>query len=130
MASNKKTPAARASADRLAALAGVSATSSGAAAMAAPGPPRRVSVEPDVTRIRKCAIEETPEERKKRLAAKSVNFGASFFARILILGAAGYFLWIEFQSTGQIHRAVATGVFAMVADFGRVVMKAMTPGSK
>lgn len=114
--------------DRLAALAGGGSLAQADASAAAPR--RRVSVEPDMSRIRKCSIDETPEERKKRLAAKTVNFGATFIARIIIMAAAGFFLWTELQNTGKVHRGVVVGMFAMLADFGRVMMKALEPGSK
>lgn len=114
-------------ADRLAAVAGVGATQADADMSA---PRRRVSLEPDMSRIRKSSIEETPAQRKKRLAAKTVNFSATFIARIIIIGAAGFYAWTEFQSTGKVHRGVAIGIFAMFADFGRVMLKALEPGSK
>lgn len=121
-----KKPAMAMNADRLAAVAGAApVVEAGEAA-----PRRRVSVEPDLSRIRKCSIDETPEERKKRLAAKTVNFSATIIARIVIIGAAGLFAWSEFQSTGKIHRGVALGMFAMTADLGRVLLKALEPGSK
>jgi hypothetical protein len=116
--------------DRVAAVAGVSAPLSSKADAHASTQARRVSVEPDMSRIRKSSIDETPEERKKRLAAKTVNFGATIIARLIILGAAGFYTWMEFQSTGKIHRGFAIGIFVMLADFGRVVLKAMEPGSK
>lgn len=116
--------------DRLAALAGAGAGAAAQVDAGASAPRRRVSVEPDLSRIRKCSIDETPAERKKRLAAKTVNFGATFIARIIIMGAAGFFIWTELQNTGKIHRGVAVGMFAMLADFGRVMMKALEPGSK
>jgi len=123
-----KKPAMAMNADRLAAVAGASAAPALSAGEAAPQ--RRVSVEPDLSRIRKCSIDETPEERKKRLAAKTVNFSATIIARLFIIGAAGLFAWNEFQNTGQLHRGVAVGVFAMTADLGRVILKALEPGSK
>lgn len=121
----------RVSADRLAAVTGGSANRMAAAVAAPSGAAmRRAAVEPDLSRIRKSRIEETPEERKKRLAAKSVNFGASFIARIVILAAAGYYAYDLYSFSGDIHRGLAFGMFAMVADFGRVMMKAMEPGTK
>ena len=127
MAFGGKKPAMAMNADRLAAVAGVSAAP---AASASETPKRRVSVEPDLSRIRKCSIDETPEERKKRLAAKTVNFSATIIARLVIIGAAGLFAWSEFQNTGKFHRGVALGIFAMTADLGRVILKALEPGSK
>lgn len=131
MAFSKKNAAAQISMDRLAAVAGVSA-GAGVAQVAAGGAARarRVSLEPDVSRIRKNAIEETPEERKRRLAAKTVNFGATIIARIIILAAAGLYVWQTYQFSGQMHRGLAFGIFAMTADLGRVMLKAMEPGSK
>lgn len=123
-----KKPAIAMNANRLAAVAGASAAPAASAGEAAP--PRRVSVEPDLSRIRKCSIDETPEERKKRLAAKTVNFSATIIARLVIIGAAGLFAWSEFQNTGKFHRGVAIGIFAMTADLGRVILKALEPGSK
>lgn len=122
-----KKPAMAMNASRLAAVAGASAAP---AVSASEAPMRRVSVEPDLSRIRKCSIDETPEERKKRLAAKTVNFTATIIARLIIIGAAGLFAWSEFQNTGKFHRGVALGIFAMTVDLGRVILKALEPGSK
>lgn len=122
-----KKPAMAMNASRLAAVAGASAAP---AASASEAPMRRVSVEPDLSRIRKCSIDETPEERKKRLAAKTVNFTATIIARLIIICAAGLFAWSEFQNTGKFHRGVALGIFAMTVDLGRVILKALEPGSK
>ena len=117
--------------DRLAAVAGLPTTAAATAgAGASEAPRRRVSVEPDMSRIRKCSLDETPEERKKRLAAKTVNFTATILARLVIIAAAGLYAWTEFESTGKIHRGVAIGIFAMTADLGRVMLKALEPGSK
>ncbi|NOX94956.1 MAG: hypothetical protein GXP04_07635 [Alphaproteobacteria bacterium] len=128
MGANDKIPSIQIGADRLAAVAG------GAVAMQrevmAPEPARRVKRELDLSRIRKCSVDETPKQRKKRLAAKIVNFSASILVRLIILGVAGFFVWTEFQSTGTVHNGYAAGILLMVADFGRIVMKAMTPGTK
>lgn len=130
----KQQPAFQVSAARLAAVSGGgAATAAAMPASASAGesaPRRRVSVEPDVSRIRKNMIDETPEERKKRLAAKTVNFGATIIARIVIFAGVGLYAWKTYQFSGEIHRGVALGLFAMTADFGRVCLKAMTPGSK
>ena len=126
MGFGKQKAPARASAARLNALAGASPSMEVEAA----GPRPRVSVEPDLSRINKNRIVETPEERKKRLAAKTVNFGATFTARIIIIAAACVYGYDLYQSTGEVHRGVAAGVLAMVVDFGRVLLKAMEPGSK
>lgn len=129
MGFGKQEAVARISNDRLAAVTGGVAVSapSGEPAQA---PLRRVSVEPDLSKMRKNRIEESPEQRKKRLAAKTVNFGATFLARLILIGAAGYYGYEQFQQTGVINRGVAMGVFIMLGDFGRVMLKAMEPGSK
>lgn len=129
MGFKKQEPAPRVDAGRLAALAGVKAEPSASPSEAAPAR-RRVSVEPDLSRINKNRLIETPEERKKRLAAKSVNFSASFIGRSAIIGAALWYGYGLYQSTGDIDRLVAIGVLVMAADFGRVLLKAMEPGSR
>ena len=126
MGFGKQKAPARVSAARLNALAGASPS----VEVEAAGPRPRVSVEPDLSRINKNRIVETPEERKKRLAAKTVNFGATFIARIIIIAAACAYGYDLYQSTGAVHRGVAAGVLAMIVDFGRVLLKAMEPGSK
>ncbi|MEO1252629.1 MAG: hypothetical protein AAFW81_09820 [Pseudomonadota bacterium] len=83
-----------------------------------------------MARIRPRGIDETSEERQRRLAAKSVNFGATIIARTVIMAAAGLYAWQEFQFTGQVHRGVAVGMVVMLGDFGRVVMKAAEPGTR
>ena len=132
MGFGKQQAAARISGDRLAAVTGgggvIAAPDVGQVASAASV--RRVSVEPDLSKMRKNRIEETPEQRKKRLAAKTVNFGATFIARIIIIGAAGYYGYQSFEMTGAFPRGIGMGIFVMVGDFGRVMLKAMEPGSK
>lgn len=139
MGFKKQETAPRIDAGRLAALAGKriegvgpsSATMASGEAPTPDEPPRRrVSVEPDLSRINKNRLIETPEQRKKRLAAKSVNFSASFLARIAIIGAALWYGYGLYQSTGDIDRLVAIGVLVMALDFGRVLLKAMEPGSR
>jgi len=131
MGFGSKKPVARISVDRLAAVTGGGGVEMAeAAAAAAPSPPRPVMLEPDVSRIRKNMVDEAPEERKRRLAAKTVNFSTTILARMVILAAAGFYAWNEFQFSGQVHRGVAIGLFAMTADLGRVTLKVMTPGSK
>lgn len=120
--------------DRLAAIAG-SAPTAAAADVASPGavataPRRSADLQPDPSRIRPRQIEETPETRKRRLAAKTVNFTATIIARIVIIGGAGLWAWKQYEYTGQIHRGVAVGVFIMFGDLGRVLLKAMEPGTK
>ncbi|MEZ5892469.1 MAG: hypothetical protein R3C58_04895 [Parvularculaceae bacterium] len=127
----QKNEAPRASADRLASIAGGASTRSFAQAHAAPASaPRQVLLEPDLSRIRPRGIEETPDQRKRRLAAKTINFSMTFIARIVIMAAVGLLAWDIYQRTGAIHRGIAVGMFAMVADFGRVLLKCMEPGTK
>ena len=119
--------------DRLAAVAGASngamaSASNGAASPAARR--HRGELQPDPSRIRPRQIEETPEDRKRRLAAKTVNFTATIIARVVIIAAAALWAWEEYQYTGQIHRGVAVGIFVMFGDLGRVMMKAAEPGTK
>lgn len=87
-------------------------------------------LEPDLSRIKPRGVDETPEERKKRLAAKTINFTATFLARLVLMAAVAKYGYDAFQMTGVVHRGVAVGMFAMVADFGRVAIKAMEPGTK
>ncbi|MBT8473197.1 MAG: hypothetical protein HKN14_09480 [Marinicaulis sp.] len=124
-----KQAVARVSENRLSAVAGVGAAGSFPAGSSV-GAARRVSIEPDLSKIRKCRIEETPEERKKRLAAKTVNFGATIIARLVIIAALGVYAWGEYQTSGRIHRGVLFGLVAMGGDLGRVLLKMMEPGSK
>ncbi len=124
-----KKPVAQISLDRLAAVAG-----GGVVETAEPVEVRSVkpvTLEPDVSRIRKTnMVDETPEAHKRRLAAKTVNYSMTFLVRIIIFAAVVYYAWGEHHLTGQIHRGVAIGLLVMAADFGRVALKAMTPGSK
>lgn len=124
----KKQPPPRASTDRLAAIAG------GAAAIEpAPqstGPAVRMVLEPDLSRIRPRGVDETPIQRKQRLAAKTINFTATILARLVIMAALGLFIWNGYEMTGAIQRGPAIGMFAMFADLGRVILKAMEPGTK
>jgi len=128
-----KKPVAQISLDRLAAVAGRGdgvETAEPEEQAKAP-PPRPVMLEPDLSRINKTnMLDDTPEARKRRLAAKTVNFSTTFLVRIIILAAVAYYIWNERQLTGQIHRGVAIGLLVMAADFGRVALKAMTPGTK
>ena len=136
MGFKKQETAPRIDAGRLAALAGkkgegaAPASPAGAPPASDEPPRRRVSVEPDLSRINKNRLIETAEQRKKRLAAKSVNFSASFIARAAIIAAALWYGYGLYQSTGDIDRMVAVGVLVMAADFGRVLLKAMEPGSR
>lgn len=127
----KNEAALRISADRLASVAG--GGGSAAAVEDGPafsGPSRRVSLEPDLSRIKPRGVDETPEERQRRLAAKTVNFTATFLARLILMAALAKYGYDAYQMTGVVHRGVAVGMFAMVADFGRVALKAMEPGTK
>lgn len=121
-------PALRISTDRLASVAG--GVSVAAASAPTAGFSRPATLDPDLSRIRPRGVDETPEERKKRLTAKTVNFTATFIARLLIMGALAKFGYDVYQTTGTIHRGVALGLFAMTVDFGRVMLKAMEPGTK
>lgn len=128
---NKQT-APRISGSRLAAVAGGGAA---AAPVGAEGQTQRTAaqrslVEPDLSRIKPRGINETEEERKRRLAAKTVNFTATFIARAAIIAAAIMYGKELYESTGAIHRGVAAGVIAMCLDYCRVIMKAMEPGTK
>lgn len=133
MAFGAKKAAAGVSSSRLAAVAGIPVEhtfSESRSSEPAQAKPHRGEIQPDMSRMRPRGIEETPEARKRRLAAKTINFSATIIARIVILGAAAFFLWNEYQFGGEIHRGVAVGVFAMVADLGRVILKASEPGTK
>ena len=131
---NKQPDMPQVSSARLAALAGgalaVEAQAPAAAAPASAAPRRRGGVEPDLSRIRKSAIEETPEQRQRRLAAKTMNFSATILARLIIIAVVGFYIWKAYMFSGQYHRGLVAGAFVIVADLGRVAMKAMTPGSK
>lgn len=117
------------SANRLASLAG--GVTAAAPAREAPSfAARPVSVEPDISRIRPRGIDETPEQQQRRLAAKTVNFTATILARLVIMGALATFAYDVYEATGTIHRGVAMGLFLMTADLGRVILKAMEPGTK
>ncbi len=120
--------AARVGAERLAALSGAGAAAVETAAPSISG--RRGSVEPDLARIRPRGVDETDEARSQRLAAKTVNFSATFIARLILMAALAKFGFDAYQLTGTMHRGVALGLLAMLADFGRVTMKAMEPGTK
>ena len=130
----KNAQAAVIGADRLAAVAGAPPTTASvdaASPAAAPAPRRRrADLQPDPSRIRPRQLEETPETRKRRLAAKTVNFTATIIARLVIIAGAGLWGWKQYEYTGQIHRGVAIGVFVMFGDLGRVILKAMEPGTK
>ncbi|MEM8772547.1 MAG: hypothetical protein AAGD92_12940 [Pseudomonadota bacterium] len=126
---NRKPEAVAVGAGRLASIAGSSSTQT-VAGLAETPKPKPASLEPDPSRIRPRQIEETPEARKRRLAAKTINFTATILARLVIIGAAGFYMWSEYQLTRQVHRGIMFGVFAMVGDLGRVILKASEPGTK
>lgn len=128
---NKK-PAMAISSSRLASVAGAPAAS---AASSSPQIKRIACPEPDLSRIRPRRIQETPEERKRRLAAKTVNFTVTIIARIVILIAAGLFLWTDYLNSVQygwsrFHYFAFLGMMTMVGDLGRVIIKASTHGTK
>ena len=128
--SGKQQAALRVSAGRLASVVSGASYASAVAAADVVAPKPRVTHEPDLSRIRARGPEETPDQRKKRLAAKTVNFSATFLARIIVMLALGSFAYDIYESTGAIHRGAAAGMFAMVLDFGRVLLKATEPGTK
>ena len=131
MAFAKKHEAApRISTDRLAALAGGGGAMAAAEAIPGGAPRMRTELQPDLSRMRPRGVIETPEQRKRRLTAKKINFTMTFLARIVIIGAVAYLMNEAYQGTGAIHRGYATGLFLMVADFGRCTLKAMEPGTK
>ncbi len=119
----------RVSADRLAAIAGGVPLADEPAAQSA-GPPARTMLEPDLSRIRPRGVIETPEQRKKRMTAKVINFTFTIFARLVIMAALGMFMWSGYEITGTIQRGPALGMIALFADLGRVLLKAMEPGTK
>lgn len=80
--------------------------------------------------MRPRGLDETAAERKQRLAAKTVNFSATILARLAILAAAGVYVFELYDTSGQIHRGFAMGMFAVIADLGRVILKAMEPGTR
>ncbi len=125
----KKAGVPAASVDRLAAVAG-SPSPAAATADAVSAPHPRGELRPDPSRIRPRQIDESPEQRKRRLAAKTVNFSATIIARIVIIAGAGLWAWKQYEFTGQVHRGVALGVFVMFGDLGRVILKASEPGTK
>lgn len=124
----KKQQAPRASTDRLAAIAGGVSALEPVAQDA--GPAVRMVLEPDLSRIRPRGIEETPIQRKQRLAAKTINFTITIIARLVIMAGFGFLIWNTYEMTGNIERGPAIGVFVVFADLGRVIVKAMEPGTK
>ena len=119
----------RVGADRLAAIAG-GGSMSASIGVESEAPARRVSVEPDLSRIRPRGVNETPEQKVRRLTAKKINFTMTIMARLVIMAAVAYLMKEAYEGSGSIHRGYATGMFLMVADFGRVILKAMEPGTK
>lgn len=117
---------------RLASLA--ANVSGGGAAAAEPAAvssrPARNLLEPDLSRIRPRGIDETEEQRRRRLAAKTVNFSMSFLARTVILAALAMFAFSLYERTGSVHRGIGALMFVIFADFGRAILKAMEPGTK
>ena len=125
----KQAAAPRVSGDRLAALAGGGA-SIAVSEVAGGAPRQRMELQPDLSRMRPRGVMETPEQRKRRLTAKKINFTMTFLARTVIIVAVAYLMKEAYDGTGAIHRGYATGMFLMVADFGRCILKAMEPGTK
>ena len=125
----KQNDAPRIGADRLAAIAGGSVMEMAVAAESQT-PRMRMELQPDLSRMRPRGVNETPEQRARRLMAKKINFTMTILARLAIMGAVAYLMNETYQGTGAIHRGYATGMFFMVADFGRVILKAMEPGTK
>lgn len=127
----KQAAAPRVSTDRLAALAGGGAASMAVNDVAASAPlGQRMELRPDLSRMRPRGVMETPEQRKRRLTAKKINFTMTFLARTVIIAAVAYLMQEAYDGTGAIHRGYATGMFLMLADFGRCILKAMEPGTK
>lgn len=119
----------QASANRIAAIAGGGvAVEDVVVEGAAPGPRQVLHV--DMSRIRPRGVEETPVQRKKRLMAKAINFTATIFARLAIIAGLGLYIWSGYEMTGNIHRGSAVGITLIFADLGRVILKAMEPGTK
>ena len=125
----KQAPAPRISAERLAAIAGGGVGAVEAVEDAVASEPRRM-VAPDLSRIRPRGIEETPDQRKKRLTVKTINFTATIIARFAIMAGLGLFIWSGYEMTATIHRGAACGIVLIFADLGRVIIKAMEPGTK
>jgi len=117
----------RVSPDRLSALAGGAAAPADAQAAPIVAP---AMLEPDLKRIRPRAIDNSPEQRKRRLTAKAINFTATIIARLVILAGLGLFAWSGYEITGTIERGPAIALFVIGADLCRVILKAMVPGSK
>jgi hypothetical protein len=128
-ASKKQSVALRVGADRLAAIAGGGAMEMAVAAESET-PQVRMELQPDLSRMRPRGVMESPEQRKRRMTAKKINFTMSFLARLAIMGAVAYLMNETYEGTGAIHRGYATAMFIMVADFGRCILKAMEPGTK
>lgn len=103
----------------------------GAQTGAKPKQQQRRSTEPDLSKMRKfTAVIETPEERKVRLIAKTINVTFGVIARLTILGVVGYFAWQSYLASGgfSIRQFILPGLIA--ADLGRVLIKASKPGTK
>lgn len=100
------------------------------------GGPKRAAGGSDVSRIPSRAeiarrsLKESPEQRQARLRAKTVNFTCTLVARSFILAGAAWYAWTLVIDTGALPRGVILGVFAMTVDYGRVLVKLMTPGTK
>ncbi len=84
----------------------------------------------DQKRIRKIGWDEPADARKRRLRAKTINFSCTIGARVLLFVGVGYFFWKQYQWHGVINRGLIVAMLAMLADFGRVMAKMMTHGTK
>lgn len=86
--------------------------------------------EPDLETIRRLRLNETSEERRVRLRVKTINFASTLTARAVIIFIALFYLVHRYSHSGILDRRIAIVIFAMVGDYGRVLMKAFTPGTK
>ncbi|WP_411816314.1 hypothetical protein [Hyphococcus sp. DH-69] len=119
---NQQQATAQISSSRLANVIGAPANEALDAEIAKPAP--RVGVQPDLSRIKTRRREETPEQRKRRMASNRLNFGATIIARLVIIAALGNFGYEVYEMTGTVHRGVAAGVIAISLDLLRVTAKA------
>ena len=128
MANNSNNFAFQASSSRLSAVTGGGGGDGGASAIG--GRPMRDCVEPDLSKIRKSSIDETPAEFKQRMAAKAVNYGVSITLRLIILGTIGYFLWQGYDSSRELEQNLLIAGGAVFLDLVRAGFKCITPGTK
>ena len=126
MANNSNNFAFQASSTRLSAVTG----SGGGGAGGLSARPERDCVEPDLSKIRKSSIDETPEEFKQRIAAKTVNYSVSITLRLMILATIGYFLWQGYDSSRELERNLLIAGGAVFLDLVRAGFKCITPGTR